>query len=224
MKGLNTGRSGSMERVIAQKNQFTVKFQKFRNSEKFYQVTQKILLWIGVALCVVSVPIILINASIAIQSQMNKDKVPEIFGVAPMVVLSNSMKAGEHPIQKGDMVFAKAQADYKKGDIILFKSGDSSMMSLHRIVSVQTENGKKVFTTKGVANNVSDMTPIKKNQVVGKMIYTVPSLGKKVLFFKTPTGMFTALGIPFVLLLLYDLFGRELRRKFRKREPKNESA
>jgi signal peptidase len=181
--------------------------------QKSHQLGQRILKWFGIVLAVVSLPIILINGSIALQNQLNPKSVPTLFGIAPMVVLSNSMKTNANAIQKGDMIFAQRANNYQKGDIILFQGEKTNMTTIHRIVDVTHENGKTLYTTKGDANNSTDMSPVAKSQIVGKYLGRVPKLGNTILFFKTTKGMFVCLGIPFILLLMYDLFGRELGRK-----------
>ena len=63
---------------------------------------QKIVGAVGIALCVVFVPLLLINVTLIVKSYTSPDKVPDFLGYKPFIVLSGSM---EPSIMTGDMVF-----------------------------------------------------------------------------------------------------------------------
>ena len=65
---------------------------------------QKIVGAVGIALCVVFVPLLLINVTLIVKSYTSPDKVPDFLGYKPFIVLSGSM---EPSIMTGDMVFVK---------------------------------------------------------------------------------------------------------------------
>ena len=52
--------------------------------------------WVFIVACVILVPILIMNLYIMIQSKVNTDKVPNVFGYKPFIVLSNSMEAEIH--------------------------------------------------------------------------------------------------------------------------------
>jgi len=78
---------------------------------------QKIVGAVGIALCVVFVPLLLINVTLIVKSYTSPDKVPDFLGYKPFIVLSGSM---EPSIMTGDMVFVKETDpdSLKVGDVI----------------------------------------------------------------------------------------------------------
>ena len=99
--------------------------------------------------------VLLINFIIIIQSKINKDKVPSIFGYKPFIVLSGSMQPN---IVIGDLVFVKSTSVDKLdvNDVIAFRDDDNTVTT-HRIVSIDTKTfGERCFVTKGDSNNVKD--------------------------------------------------------------------
>jgi signal peptidase I len=99
---------------------------------------------------------------------------------------------------KGDILFIiGANPDKLKiGDVILFRSGNGGAPIIHRIINIQEENGKRIFTTIG-DNNAQSLTPsnnpsgvdertITEEQLVGKAVFRIaPGLGWiKLIFFE----------------------------------------
>lgn len=98
-----------------------------------------------------------------------------LFPFHPSVVLSGSMQ----PIMyAGDIVIiAKIPADMiEEGDVIQFrKEGDITV--IHRVVKIQETEGRTLFITKGDANNRPDTDPVIPDNVVGKLVFTIPKVG-----------------------------------------------
>lgn len=96
------------------------------------------------------------------------------FGYRILEVASGSMQP---TLDLNDILLVKVnEQDLKTDDIIAYKSEDSIIT--HRIVMIDNDN----LVVKGDANNTVD-SPIKKDQVIGKVIKIFPHLGiwKKVL-------------------------------------------
>ncbi|MBP5766481.1 MAG: signal peptidase I [Clostridia bacterium] len=53
--------------------------------------SNKILTVVGIILCIILVPILVVNVTMIIKGLVNKDKVPTVGGFAPMIVLTDSM-------------------------------------------------------------------------------------------------------------------------------------
>ena len=51
----------------------------------------KILTIVGIVICVILVPILVINVTMIIKGLVNKDEVPTVGGYAPLIVLTDSM-------------------------------------------------------------------------------------------------------------------------------------
>ena len=170
-------------------------------------VLQKIVGAVGIALCVVFVPLLLINVTLIVKSYTSPDKVPDFLGYKPFIVLSGSM---EPSIMTGDMVFVKETDpdSLKVGDVIAYKSG--SAVVTHRIVEVKSENGETRYVTQGDANNAADQSLVKPADVEGIYQRRVAGAGNLAMFMQTTTGMSLFVVCPLVLFVLWDVIRRQL--------------
>ena len=99
-------------------------------------------------------------------SALNKSY-PEFFGYTFFEVTTGSMK---NTIQVNDIIIVKITDKVQKNDIISYTYKNEIIT--HRIIE-QTE---EEFITKGDANNSADK-PIKKSDVIGKVVKILPKLG-----------------------------------------------
>lgn len=168
---------------------------------------QKIVGAVGIALCVVFVPLLLINVTLIVKSYTSPDKMPDFLGYKPFIVLSGSM---EPSIMTGDMVFVKETDpdSLKVGDVIAYKSG--SAVVTHRIVEVKSENGETRYVTQGDANNAADQSLVKPADVEGIYQRRVAGAGNLAMFMQTTTGMILFVVCPLVLFVLWDVIRRQL--------------
>ena len=168
---------------------------------------QKIVGAVGIALCVVFVPLLLINVTLIVKSYTSPDKVPDFLGYKPFIVLSGSM---EPSIMTGDMVFVKETDpdSLKVGDVIAYKSG--SAVVTHRIVEVKSENGETRYVTQGDANNAADQSLVKPADVEGIYQRRVAGAGNLAMFMQTPTGMSLFVVCPLGRCVLWDVIRRQL--------------
>lgn len=133
-------------------------------------------------------------------------RIPDIMGYRLYVVQSGSM---EPDIQTGSLVISKrvSPKDLKVGDVITFKSKDeSTTLVTHRIEQITKENEELSFITKGDANEVVDLEPIKQGNVIARVKYDIPYLGYMTDFIKTKQGMLLVVIIPAIALLLIEIF------------------
>ena len=134
--------------------------------------------------------------------------VPNILGYKSFAVISGSMEPNIHV---GSIVYAK-EADFndlKVDDIISYQLSSDTMVT-HRIVSI--DNEKQTVVTKGDANDVEDSAPVSKENIIGKVAFSIPLLGYISLNVKTPLGILVICGIVAVLILLNflpDVFEKE---------------
>lgn len=117
------------------------------------------------------------------------------------IVKSGSM---EPTIKTGALVVIKPESSYKIGDVITFgKDTKTEVPTTHRIVADRVENGMLIYTTKGDANEDKDTKEIKKDEIIGKNIFSVPYLGYIMDFAKQPLGFALLVGLP-ALYIVYD--------------------
>lgn len=165
----------------------------------------------GVVMCVVFGILLLFNVIIVIKGTVNPEVPPSVFGVTPMVVQSGSMSGNaEDHIEVGDLIFTVSTDTDKlqTGDVISFM--EDGLVITHRITAIDIdENGGKLFTTKGDANNVEDSKPVAEDQVIGIYRFRLAGVGDFAMFLQTPLGMLLFIGIPLCLFVIYDIIRRK---------------
>ena len=99
-----------------------------------------------------------------------------LFPVKPVAIATGSM---EPDIQVGDVVIV-GPVDVSKleiGDIIQYQSDGYTVV--HRIAGiVKDADGVSMFVTKGDHNNTEDKEPVYGTNIIGKVLFTIPKLGK----------------------------------------------
>jgi signal peptidase len=172
---------------------------------------------IGIVLCVILVPILVVNCTLIVKSWINKDEVPSIGGVMPLIVLTDSMYPD---IKSGDIIFAKKTDanSIEVGDDISFfdPAGNGTSIVTHRVTEIIEEDGKLSFRTKGINNNTEDRVAVPEEKLVGE--YTgirIVFAGNIALFMQTVPGLLVCVVVPIVLLVGYDMIRRKKYEKSR---------
>ncbi len=177
--------------------------------------THKILSIVGIVLCVILIPILIINCTLLIKGWTNKDEVPSIGSIAPLIVLTDSMSGNEKDsFDGGDLIFIKMieAEEVKKGDVISFfdpQSNGSAVVS-HRVVEIINEDGKLSFKTKGDNNPSEDTVAVPANKVIG--VYTgfhIANAGHIAMFMQTTWGFVICVFVPVILLVGWDILRRK---------------
>ena len=200
---------------------------RIKNEEKAEEktsVNHKILTVVGVLLCVILIPILVINVTLIIKSYAHADEVPKIGGYCPLIVLTGSM---EPQIMEGDLIIVKQidGADVSVGDVIAFFDPDGNGTSIltHRVVEVLEEDGVRSFRTMGDANNgAADRLPVSETKLVG--IWNgarIPGAGNVAMFMQTPAGLVICVGVPLILIIGWDILRR---RRYEKRNREDTDA
>jgi len=91
-------------------------------------------------------------------------------GVSLYYVLTGSMKP---TAEKGDIVLTVPVRKVKIGDILSFKK--DGVVITHRVVEIREEFGETYFLTKGDSNKFNDPYPIPGKELLGKVIFVVPT-------------------------------------------------
>lgn len=136
-----------------------------------------------------------------------------LLGFQVFTVLSGSMEPTYHV---GSLLYVKEVNDkeLKPGDVITFMM-DENTVATHRIVEViADEKDPKIlhYRTKGDANSTADGNTVHYRNVIGTPVFSIPYLGYFAEYIQHPPGMYVAISIGAVLLLLVflpDLFNKE---------------
>ncbi|OHA88894.1 MAG: signal peptidase I [Candidatus Zambryskibacteria bacterium RIFCSPHIGHO2_02_FULL_43_14] len=134
------------------------------------------------------------------------------------IVKSGSM---EPFIKTGSIVVIKPASVYNVGDIITFGEDSSiSYPTTHRIISISEIQDKILYQAKGDANEEPDPTSVKKNDVIGKVIFTAPNVGYLLDFARQPVGFILLIAFPAALVILNEIIdiGKEIRKVIRRKK------
>ena len=139
-------------------------------------------------------------------SFLGKGHPPSILGYKFLTVLSGSM---EPTINTGSLIIINDKvSDLDVGDIITYNVSGSTNVT-HRIAEILDEDGEKAFITRGDANNANDVVPVKEAIVEGKVIFSMPYIGKIIYFLR---GKLIFIIVP---LMIFLLFKKEKIKKFK---------
>lgn len=170
---------------------------------------------IGIVLCVILTPVLLINLTLIAKSYMNQEEVPSIGGCLPLIVLTDSM----YPIiESGDLIICRTAEpeSIRVGDVIAFfdPAGNGSSIVTHRVIEVTEWNGEVAWRTKGDNNNTEDRLPVPASKLVARYEGTrVAGAGNVALFMQTTPGLIVCVVLPILLLVSYDMVRRRLYEK-----------
>ncbi|MGB9840454.1 signal peptidase I [Thermovenabulum sp.] len=160
----------------------------------------KIILKVINILITTALVILIVFSSLLIyQTRTENTKMAFVLGYKPLTVLSGSMAPLLMP---GDVVVIKKvnPNDIKKGDIITFITNDNVLIT-HRVTEIIDKDGKRLFETKGDANNVEDSKLVTSDNIIGVMKIKIPYAGYIGRYAKTPIGYLVMILIPGLLLL-----------------------
>lgn len=181
--------------------------------------SSKVFTVIGTILCIILVPILLINLTLIAKSYLNKDEVPSVGGRLPLIVLTDSM----YPmIESGDLIICKtisAEA-VRVDDVISFfdPAGNGTSIVTHRVVEILYQDGGIFFRTRGDNNNTEDKDLVPGEKLVGLYQTRIPGAGNVAMFMQTTTGLVVCVLLPILLLVGYDLIRRRHYEKNKKQD------
>ena len=142
---------------------------------------------------------------------INKDEVPSIGGIAPMIVLTDSMNP---TIKAGDLIFVKTAdaTDIEVGDVITFfdPASKSSSVVTHKVYKIAVEDGQLVFYTYGENNNLQDQLPVPAENVIGTYTGTrIWGVGYVAMFMQSTWGLVVCIFLPVAALVGYEVYRRK---------------
>lgn len=95
-------------------------------------------------------------------------------GLQGFTVESNSMSP-TYPIDSFILVKDINPQQIETGDAITFVFNDDGLLVTHRVIAI--DKNEKTFKTKGDNNNVPDSIPVLWDNVVGKVVFSIPKIG-----------------------------------------------
>lgn len=140
-----------------------------------------------------------------------------LVGLKPFAVLSGSMEPEYHV---GGLIYVKS-VDYKTlevGDDITYMIDEDTVVT-HRIIEVlidEEDPETRRYFTQGIANDVPDAVSVHYKNIIGKPVLTIPYLGYVSNYIQNPPGMYIAIAVGAILILLVflpDLFDDDKKKK-----------
>ena len=180
----------------------------------------KTLTVIGTILCIILIPILLINVTLIAKSYINQEEVPNVGGMLPLIVLTDSM----YPvIESGDLIICHTEEpeNIQTGDVIAFfdPAGNGTTIVTHRVLEVTEQAGQIAWRTKGDNNNTEDRLSVTADKQVAVYEGTrIPGAGNVALFMQTTPGLIICVVCPILLLVGYDMIRRRLYEKSSKKD------
>ena len=179
----------------------------------------KILTIIGTILCIILIPILIINCILIVKSYTSEE-VPNVAGTLPLIVLTDSM----YPlIESGDLIICHTEEpeNIEAGDVIAFfdPAGNGSSIVTHRVMEVVEEDGGIKWRTKGDNNNTEDRLLVPADKLVAVYEGTrLAGFGNVALFMQTTPGLIVCVVCPILLLVGYDMIRRRMYEKSNKQD------
>ena len=183
-------------------------------------------IWEGVTTILVALVVVLAVLLVGVR----------LFGLQVFTVLSGSMEPTYHT---GALIYVK-EVDYKEiepGQVITFML-DEKTIATHRVVEVVPDDEDPSvlrYKTKGDANEAEDGSLVHYKNVLGTPVFTIPYLGYLANFIQHPPGMYIAISVGAILLILVFLpdilfddeeeeNGKEREKKEKKDKKKKKTA
>lgn len=184
-----------------------------KKGKKWYQSFSN---WLVILACIILSIALLMNLFIIVQSKTDKDKVPNVFGYKPFIVLSGSM---EGKIHKGDLIITKMvdPTTLKVNDIIAFRDVENTVTT-HRIIDIVENNGKTQFITKGDNNSTQDRNLVSLNDVEGIYIGRLAGFGSIMNSLAQPTTIMALVLLITVIFVIGFMLSVQKDKKLEREE------
>lgn len=173
---------------------------------------QKLSKILHITVDVLVILVLIVSVLIATLSLTSKSSgVPNIFGIAPLSVQSDSMSG---TLETGDLIFCKVTNDpsfeYQKDDIVTFpiEINGVEVLNTHRVAEVIKDDNNTYYQTQG-DNKDTNPTADERLQTSSTIVaqYTgvkIGGLGTVLSFLRTQLGFFLCVLLPMIIFFLYE--------------------
>lgn len=183
---------------------------------------QKIKKVIIILFYLILIPVILFSILLMFLELGNSKDLPGFFDYELYTVTSDSM---EPKLKVNDMILVKkgfTNDQFKVGNIITFKRLDGEIIT-HRIDRIVLADMNNAYITKGDNNKQTDKGEVKYEQIIGKVVLTMPKLGSIISILKNKF-VFLLCVIVLISIIFIDYYQRKKkmsrkleRKKFEKK-------
>ena len=177
-----------------------------------FKKIKKILNYIGKILSYASITILVIIGIFLVYYLFTMQKAKNDSNFKPLVSLYTIISGSMEPtIHVYDVVVNTAVTnpeDIKVGDVITFISSSyisEGLTVTHRVQDIKIVNGNYEYVTKGDNNPVADGSPAKFDNVIGKVKFKLPQLGRIQFLVASKAGWFLVVLLPAMGVIIYDV-------------------
>lgn len=167
--------------------------EKISNKIKNKMVTKKIFKYIMLNILIV---LFVINLILSFEENTH------ILGIYMFNIVSGSM---EPTLDINDVVVVQKcdLLELQKGDIITFQQ-DGRIIS-HRILNVTKQKGIIKFETKGDNNQIPDPDLVGQEQIYGKVLFKIKTIGKFISYIQNARGLINIVIFVIIIFILVSL-------------------
>ena len=99
-----------------------------------------------------------------------------LLGFKSVVVLTDSM---EPMISPFSLVIVSPESDIRIGDVVLYEVelSKKKYKVLHRVIDIKEKKGQIVYITKGDNRRYADAWYVSRENIIGKLLFSVPYVG-----------------------------------------------
>lgn len=189
---------------------------------KYFQIPYKIIKAIVFLVLILYISFIVIQRVSGNQS---------IFGYRIFAVATGSM-VPDYNINDVLAIKEVNHNELKIGDDITYlgtKQDVNGKIVTHRIIDIEEQDGKKVYLTKGINNEVEDPF-IEDNQIYGKVVGKVPIVSEINHLVKNQYGFFFLIFLPLITVIFLEIadtvteIKQDRKEKFEKEAEENEET
>ena len=183
-----------------------------KSKGRFSSITQTIKFITGILSWIILIILVIIAAfllyyfvSTKVYAQKGENYKPAF---SLYTILTQSMQPNINPYDVIVDIAVKNPEDIQVGDIITFVSTSSltkGMTITHRVYDIKQENGEYVYYTKGDDNLSPDALPAPYSNVLGKVLFHIPQLGRIQSFLSTKGGWLIVVVVPAVIIIILDI-------------------
>lgn len=137
-----------------------------------------------------------------------------------MFYIESASMAPKYPVNTLIIVQTVEPEEIEVGDVVTYILNKDNVLVTHRVTSIDYSN--KTFTTKGDANNTEDASPVLWDNVVGKVFFGIPSIGKPLQIITNENNrpvFITVIAVLLAFSIAWDIWESIKKKKAKKSEP-----
>ena len=130
---------------------------------------------LGIVLCVVLLPVLVINLLLLVDGALHPDQVPSVFSVAPVVIQSDAMQPS-FGVNDLALVIRVEPSTLQEGEVIAYRMADRLLFGRITARSIGNDGGAQFFV-KADSASAEAIYPVTGEQVIGRYRMRLRGMG-----------------------------------------------